>query len=264
MVGSYRIFRGGFGVVNLFAAVLFRLTATLKSLRPCALAMRSFLDFSSLLVEKTVHFTSEPYSFLVIDQAGLGLLFFLFGVHVLEMVFAHAIPSDFKHSFHFIYSHWVLNHWIWLTLTSTIQLSADSFIHQMTHFTHYCLLLLFGGRLLLLCLNSWSDLLQAIEVFNLNTFQLLIQFFCFIKKFCLQRFFPKRTARGCVYFELGYSSISVRVLLRPADTPLSQGLVCIRIVYLRDRSLILYLLDGPHLSVLPPVNFHLLGAFLSR
>ena len=102
MVGSYRIFRGGFGVVSLFGAILFRLAANLKSLRPSALAMRTFLDFSSLLVEKTVHFTSEAYSFLVIDQAGLGLLFFLFGVHVLEMVFAHAIPCNFEHSFHFI------------------------------------------------------------------------------------------------------------------------------------------------------------------
>ena len=202
MVGSYRIFRGWFGVVNLFVAVLFRLTATLKSLRPCALAMRSFLDFGRLLVEKTVHFTSEPYPLLVIDQAGLGLFFFLFGVHVLEMVFAHAIPCDFEHSFHFIYSHWVLNHQIVLTLTSTEQLSADSFIHYMTHFTHYCLLLLFGGSLWLFSLNSWSNWLSAIEVFNLNVFQLPIQLVCFIKEFCFQRFFPKRTARGCIYFEL--------------------------------------------------------------
>ena len=134
----------------------------------------------------------------------------------------------------------------------------------MTHFTHYCLLLLFGGRLLLICLNSWGDLLQAIKVFNLNAFQLPIQFICFIKKFCFQRFFPKRTARGCVYFELGHSAISVRVLLRPADTPHFQGLVRICVVYLRDRSLILYLLDGIHLCVLASVDFHLLGAFLSR
>ena len=101
LIVPYLLFRSWLSVVYPFIRHFFCLITILYSLRPSSLTVRCLHNFRGLLVEQTIHFTSNSYSFLVFYQAGLRFLLFNFRVHVLKMISAHAIPCHFEHQSHF-------------------------------------------------------------------------------------------------------------------------------------------------------------------
>ena len=147
-----------------------------------------------LLVEQTVHLSGDPNPLFVLNKFWFCIILLNFGVHMLEVVLAHAFPGDLEHHPHLKRSDWV-RYWVARGgFTSTLVWQTN---RNWSHLAYYSLFLFLLVWLLLLLVASFLiSYLAMAKVLHLDMFKLHLQFGCLVKHILLLWLLFKRTTWG--------------------------------------------------------------------